>query len=140
MLYLICKVIVGLYLLIMAYIDFRRKAIPMLPGAICLLVISVALLIFGTGPLSLAMGILVGAVLYGISRLSRGGVGEGDALIYAVTGTVLGFYGNLELLLISLTLAALVGLFLLVVKKVGRKHKMPFVPFTFVAYGMVMFL
>ena len=140
MISIICRLFIGLYLLIMSIIDFRKKEIPLLPGVICLTVVSAAMLVFGTGLLSLVMGVFIGVFLFGISRLSRGGVGEADALVYAVTGAGLGFYGNLELLLISLVLAAVVGLFLLVVKKVGRKYRMPFVPFTFVAYGMVVFL
>ncbi|MBR6229052.1 MAG: prepilin peptidase [Eubacterium sp.] len=140
MITIICEITVSIYLLIMAIIDFRKKAIPLLPGVICLLAVSTVLLVAGTGVLSLAMGVLIGALLYGISRISRGGLGQADALVYAVTGAVLGFYKNLELLLVSLILAALIGLFLLVVKKVGRKYRMPFVPFTFIAYGMVIFL
>ena len=140
MITIICEITVSIYLLIMAIIDFRKKAIPLLPGVICLLAVSTVLLVAGTGVLSLAMGVLIGVLLYGISRISRGGLGQADALVYAVTGAVLGFYKNLELLLVSLILAALIGLFLLVVKKVGRKYRMPFVPFTFIAYGMVIFL
>ena len=140
MIRVILEILVGVYLLIMGIIDFRKKEIPILPGVICLSLVTVTRLVSGEGILSVGMGVFVGLLLYGVSRISRGAVGEADALVYAVTGALLGGYGNLELLLISLILAALFGGLLLVIKRVGRKYRMPFVPFTFVAYGMVMCL
>jgi len=78
--------------------------------------------------------------LYIVSKLSRGSIGEGDALVYMVTGVSVGFFRNFELLVLSLFFASMTGLFLLVTRKVGRKYAMPFIPFTAVAYGVVMML
>ena len=134
----VVRILVGVYLLIMAVIDIRKKAIPLLPGFILLGVSTVTLLVCGDSPLLPGLGIGVGLLLYGVSRVSRGGVGAADGLVYAVTGAGLGFYGNMELLLVSLLMAALVGGFLLMVKKVGRKYRMPFVPFTLAGYVLVL--
>ena len=137
---IILDTLVAVYLLCMSVIDFREKRIPLWPGIICLLIISVSRLVAGINPVGIGMGIGVGVFLYGVSKVSRGNIGEADALVYAVTGSAIGCARNLELLLVSLLLAAVVGGSLLVIKKVGLKYQMPFVPFIFASYGMVMLL
>ncbi len=132
--------VLAVYLLIMAVIDCKRKSIPILPGVVCLIIISVVRLIVGVSPVTVGAGICVGAVMFAISKLSRGGIGEADGLVYAVTGAALGIIRNCELLLVSLILAAIVGVLLMVVKKVGSKYKLPFVPFTLASFGVVMLL
>ena len=85
-------------------------------------------------------GCRVGVFLYLMSKATRGAVGEGDALVYLMTGVTLGFFGNIELLTLSLFFSAIVSVFLLVFRKVGKKKRIPFVPFTAIAYGVVMVL
>lgn len=133
-------VIAGGYLAVMAVIDHRHREIPVAPGAACMVFIALAQFVAGTPAGEWLPGAGIGIFLFVISRLSRGGVGSGDALVYLVTGLALGFPRNLELLILSLVLAALTGLVLLVFRRVGRKHEMPFVPFTAVAYGVVLML
>ena len=137
---LVVGMIVAVYLVWMAVTDIRKKSIPLWPGVICLVGLSAALLVAGRSPVSIGLGIGVGGVLFGVSRVSRGGVGEGDAMVYAVTGMVTGLAGNLEILLLSLVMAAVVGGGLLIVRKAGLKTRLPFVPFTLVSYGVVMLL
>lgn len=132
--------LVAVYLAVMAVTDLRKKEILLWPGTLCLLIVTVMRLVAGISPVGIGLGIGVGALLYGVSRISHGGIGAADALVYAVTGAAIGFTRNLELLLVSLILAAIVGGVLLLVKKVGLKYRMPFVPFTLVSYGMVMLL
>lgn len=134
------EIMVVIYLLVMTIIDCKKKSIPILPGIILLITISVVRLVMGVSPVTVMLGICVGAVLFGISRISKGEIGEGDGLVYAVTGAAVGIIKNCELLLVSLVLAAFVGVILMVFKKVGRKYKLPFVPFTLVSYGIVVFL
>jgi len=129
-----------IYLVVMAIIDRRRKEIPVIPGFVILFFLIIAQLIKGTKWSFIFFGILVGVALYIVSKLSRGSIGEGDALVYMVTGVSVGFFRNFELLVLSLFFASMTGLFLLVTRKVGRKYAMPFIPFTAVAYGVVMML
>ena len=140
MIEIVTDLVLVVYLLSMAIIDCKRKAIPILPGVVCLIIISVVRLVSGVDPITVGSGICLGGVLYGISRISKGEIGEADALVYAVTGAALGIIKNCELLLVSLVLAAVIGVILMVIKKVGRKYRLPFVPFTLVSFGMVMFL
>lgn len=129
-----------LYLVVMAVIDIRKKSIPVIPGVVLLLIVAVVRLVAGVSPVTVGAGVGIGVLLYGISRVSKGEIGEADGLVYAVTGAALGIMKNCELLLVSLILAAIVGGVLMIFKKVGRKYKLPFVPFTLVSYGMVIFL
>lgn len=134
------QIIAGGYLVVMAIIDRKHRMIPIAPGVVCLFVVLLAQFISGQSPMQWMPGVLVGALMYVISRVSRGSIGEGDAFVYLVTGLALGFVRNVELLIISLFLASFVAAFLLLVKRVGRKYTMPFIPFTAVAYGVVIVL
>lgn len=136
----ILVVIVGIYLAVMAVVDGRSKEIPVFPGMICFVCIVVGQIAGGTPWQSWLPGISIGVVLYGISKGSRGSIGEGDALVYILTGALLGVVRNLELLLLSLLLCSVASIGLLVVRRVGRHHKIAFVPFTAIAYGMVVLL
>lgn len=128
------------YLAGMAVIDGRKKEIPCLPGWLCIVLLSAIQIIQKEEIVLLCSGAAVGLFLWGVSKVTKGGIGEGDALVYAVTGIALGFWGNLELLVLSLFMASAVSLWLLAVKKRGRKYKIPFIPFTAAAYGVVFFL
>lgn len=133
-------IITGSYLAIMAVIDRRKKEIPILPGMVCILAVVLAQILNHTGWLYWSSGLMVGVFLYLVSRLTRGAVGEGDALVYLLTGAALGFFRNLELLMLSLLFSSIVAGFLILFRRVGRKYKIPFVPFTAIAYGVVMIL
>lgn len=128
---------VGIYLTIMSIWDLRRREIPMLPGLISVLLVCVGQICTGTSWKSWVMGALIGVIIYMVGRLSRGGVGTGDALVYVITGLCLGLARNLDILALSLFMAAMVGVTLLIFGKVGKKYAMPFIPFTAIAYGLV---
>ena len=132
--------ITGTYLAAMAVIDRRRKEIPVIPGIFCLVVLALAQIVNGKGWIHWVPGLLIGLFLYLVSKVTRGAIGEGDALVYLLTGIALGFFRNLELLICSLFLASIVSGFLLVFCRVGKKYRVPFVPFTALAYGMVMLI
>ena len=132
--------IVGVYLIVMAAIDRRTKQIPVWPGAVCMAVVALIHIIGGMDWKNWLPGISVGIFLYAVSRVSRGRVGAGDALVYAVTGLALGFFRNVELLAASLFLASVAALVLVTVRRVGRNYAMPFVPFTAAAFVIVVCL
>lgn len=131
-------IITGVYLAVMAVIDRQKKKIPVLPGALCILVIVCVQLVARVNWSQWIPGVLVGLFLYGVSKATRGAVGEGDALVYFLTGAALGFFRNLELFILSLFFSALAAGFLLVFRKVGKNYKIPFVPFTALAYGVML--
>ena len=79
-------------------------------------------------------GAAIGVMLMFIARLTGESIGMGDGLALVVTGIFLGFWGNLELFLMALFFAGATALFLLIVKKKGKKYRLPFLPFLAAAY------
>jgi prepilin signal peptidase PulO-like enzyme (type II secretory pathway) len=130
----------GIYIAWMAVVDLIRKEIPVLPGLICGGVILLTQLLSGNNWLFRLSGMVIGIALLLLNRITKGKIGAGDALVYTVTGAALGFTRNLELLMLSLLFASLAAIALIVIRHVGRNYAMPFIPFTAVAYGMVVLL
>ena len=83
---------------------------------------------------SILAGMGIGGALLLLSILTRGKIGIGDGILLVVTGIYLGLEQNLILLLSSLFICALYALFLLILRKKGRKDTIAFVPFVFVSY------
>ncbi len=130
--------IAAAYLAAMSVIDIRKKEIPVLPGLICFGILTILQTAAGAGLRTSLAGAVLSVFLWGVSRITGGGIGEGDALIFAVTGAALGFWANLEILVLGLFLSAAAGAFLLLVRRVSVKSRIPFVPFAAVSYGAVM--
>ena len=79
------------------------------------------------------MASLLGIVFLLISWISPAMVGMGDGICILLLGFLWEWYEILTMCAIALLMAGVMGGVLLVLKKVTRKTKMPFVPFLFVA-------
>lgn len=81
----------------------------------------------------MAFSASLGLVLFAVSRLMRGAVGEGDSLFFLVSGLFLPAAQNLMLFFYGLFLCSLAGLVILAdgvrKKKNVRKQSVPFLPF-----------
>lgn len=138
MLDLLIKAVLGGLLLLTAIQDIRNKSIStwILLSGLVLVVIGVPF----TSSLSLldrGLGLLTGLSVMGISKATGGKIGMGDGMLLCISGIGLGFWNNLELFAIGLFLAAIVSIVLLIMKKVNRKHSIPFVPFLFMGYLII---
>ena len=75
-------------------------------------------------------GLLAGGGLFLLVYfISRKGLGGGDVKFMAAAGLYLGFTDTLPAILYGTVLAALTGLVLILLKKIGRKDTIPLVPF-----------
>lgn len=83
-------------------------------------------------------GILPGIFILGLSRMTRGQIGMGDGMVFMLTGLYLGLVENLLLMCISFFLAGIWGLFRLVVCHCSKNERMPFLPFLFFGYLLMM--
>lgn len=117
------------------YWDIKKKEIP------CnLLVIGGAIIVplqfvLGRGNfIDTCFGILIGVMLMGLSKLTRGAIGMGDALVMVLLGTVVGGWNALLILFYSVMLSAVVSMGLLAFHKVHRKDTLPFLPYLFLSY------
>lgn len=80
-------------------------------------------------------GALVGGLIFlFILLVSRGGMGEGDLLLIASLGLVLGPYLVLLNILLSFVLGSLISIFLLLTEIKNQKDPIPFGPFIIIAF------
>lgn len=128
------------FLITMAFIDKRTKQIPIMPLLGLSIVFVVCNFILEKGIFEWLSGIVIGIVLLVVSIITSGRIGAGDALVYVLTGIVLGIYKNLELLILALFFASIASAILIFVKHVGKNYRIPFLPFTALAYGVVIFI
>jgi leader peptidase (prepilin peptidase)/N-methyltransferase len=84
-------------------------------------------------------GLTVGLITMLISKMTAGKIGMGDGILLCVTGIGLGFWNNLELFGIALFLAAVLSILLLLSRIVDRKKSIPFIPFLFAGYLIIVF-
>lgn len=130
-------VILGIGLFAASVRDVRRHMV-WVPGMVLLGGAGVLSAMISFNWQEVLCGILPGILLYGLSRVSRGAIGEGDALVFAVCGIYLGLEKDLLLLWLSLFLAMLAGSFLLLRKKGNRKTRIPLVPFVAAGYMILL--
>lgn len=83
-------------------------------------------------------GMLIGALIVLLGRVSKGGIGYGDGLLLVISGVYLGLVENLQLFLLATLIASIWALFLLIILKKGRKYKIAFVPCLFAAYIIIL--
>jgi prepilin signal peptidase PulO-like enzyme (type II secretory pathway) len=126
---------------IAAVIDAKTKQIPNLLVVLMLaswVIISVPMLLFGlTSPIPLlidsGLGFVISGVLFLlIYLLSRKGLGGGDVKFMSAAGLYLGVSGSLTAIFLGSLFASLVGLVLILLKKIGRKDTIPLAPFLYV--------
>ena len=83
---------------------------------------------------SRAGGLAVGLVLLFFAYFSKEAVGIADGVIISICGVALGVYETVMLCFFAALYAAVFSFILLLCKKVGRKSRIPFLPFLFLGY------
>ena len=86
----------------------------------------------------LMTGMSVGIVLLLYSLVTHESIGYGDGCLFVMTGLFLGFWENLVLLLLASVLAGIGAAVLLFFRKKKKKERIPFVPFVFTAYVLLL--
>lgn len=134
----------GILLLITAYEDWKKREVNvwllLVFGALGILRLllpkpgSPAALISAFG------GAAIGAVVMGVSRLTRGAIGMGDGMLLVVTGIYIGFWDNMSIFLAGSFFAALLSIMLLLMKKATKKTSCPFIPFLLLGFLCVKLL
>lgn len=80
------------------------------------------------------LSLLPGIIFIGLGWLSKWQIGIGDGIIILIMGLWLGIRETVAVLLMGMFLCSIVCGGLLLARKAGRKTKVPFVPFLWVAY------
>lgn len=129
------KILVGILLCLCSITDLKQKAIPL-----SYLIIGFALLVVlillhkDLGYLSRLKGMSIGGAILVLGKVTRGQIGDGDGILFCLTGLGLGFWDNFYLLFLSLFFSAVFSIVMLVIKKMNRKQTFPFVPFMLFGY------
>lgn len=85
-------------------------------------------------------GIVPGILLIILSKVTDQSIGYGDGIILAEIGLITGAGKCMLILAAALAMAGVFSLVLVVVKKVDKRYKIPFVPFMTAAYVAVLYL
>lgn len=79
----------------------------------------------------------IGALFYGISLLTGGQIGRGDALLFAMTGAGVGLQDNIVLLYLTFLCAFVAAAVLWIGRRVGKNYKLPLAPFVLLSFCMM---
>lgn len=136
----ISDIIVIISLIISSIQDFKYKKISLWIISFSALLLLVLSIFKKSGLITIIGGVIVGIIVISISIITRSKIGIGDGIVLIMTGIVLGFWRNLELFMYALSIAALISILLLILKKVKKKDSLPFVPFILISYLIVLFI
>ena len=134
-------ILLGVCLGLSAYTDLRKRLISVwicliFGGCGLALAVIEACMLHSWGPAGDALlGLVPAAILYGASRITRGAIGTGDAILFAVSGLYLGLIRNLALIWTSCFFALAAGGVLIALKKIKRKSSLPLAPFALAAWA-----
>jgi len=129
--------------------DFKRKRIPneFVLGMIAVWTIFAVPQLFIDTDAGVAylvksiLGFLVGGGLFlFVYLISKQGLGGGDVKFMAAAGLYLGLNGVLPVILYGSVLSALVGITLILLKRIERKDAMPLAPFLYIGIIVTVFV
>jgi len=82
-------------------------------------------------------GVVPGILLVILAKITEQSIGYGDGIILAEIGLITGVGKCMLILAAALAMAGIFSLAIVVIKKVDKRHKIPFVPFMTAAYMAV---
>ncbi len=120
-----------------AYYDIRWKSIPWtILGTGVIFMVICRILQRNDEGIAMLLAVLPGIVLLFIAWATGETIGFGDGMSVLLLGGMTGFRNCIWVLCISLMLLSAIAVLLLALKKAGRKTKIPYLPFLFVAEGI----
>lgn len=128
----VCTVI---FLGICCYQDLKSYTIPVFLLPVFFVTSGILKLLFCRGfTVNIIWGLLPGIILFGISKLSKEAIGEGDCYLFLYLGFVTGAQSVFLVMTIAFFLAAGYALYLIFVKKLDKQTRFAFAPFIFMAH------
>ncbi len=146
--FLILRDLFAIYLLVVLFVyDLKWKLVPdkiILPAIGFFLIYNILLYLFNISDISIIdmiVGVLVGGGFFAAQFwISKGRwVGGGDVRMGALMGVILGWSDIVVALVIAYVLGSFISMFLLLWKKIGLQHRIPFVPFLAVSTLITMY-
>ena len=135
----IINVITVIFLSILSYQDIRTKTFSLrILAAFGVVASLVVVLRINDGMALYLAGAVIGLFLLILSLITKGKIGIGDALMFMITGALLGINANVSLLYLTCLLSGLFALILLITKKKNRQERIPLAPFTLASFLVLM--
>ncbi len=120
---------------ICTYTDIRRKVINiLLVAGFGILSLILHLVFKDMTSVQLFTALIPGAVLFLISRLTGGKLGEGDAVVAMVLGVMTGWLDGIRILTAGMIFAAATGVLLVLAGYRKYSNTMPLIPYIFGGY------
>lgn len=124
---------------ISSVVDMHRKQIPVVVLFVAAVWISVVLHVQG----ELHYGRMLGAfTIWGIftliSLLTKGCLGAGDGMLFALVGLAMGIQRNIAIIMLCFLFAFVLATGMIILRKATRKTQMPLAPLVF--FSTVFFL
>ena len=112
------------------WFDIREQKIPVLFLALAAVgVIPIALWKETLPIASRICGLILGLAFLGIAHITGEAIGKADAALIMLVGAGIGFSDLCIVLLLSFAALLMTAMVLIIVKKAGRKSRVPFYPF-----------
>lgn len=119
--------------------DIRKKQVSVVPTLLLAAAGMVLSIISGDwNSWKVILRFLPGGITFLIAWMTRESIGYGDALVLLCIGCFLPGVQMINLCMAAFTLSGLFALFLLLVRKKGRKTQVPFVPFLLAGYCVIL--
>ncbi len=132
-------ILLAAVMIICAAVDIKKKEIPigvfLLLGAIALIG---SMVCEGHKWYHVAAGSAPGIILLLLAKITEQSIGYGDGIVLAEIGCLIGAGNSVILLAGALALAGVFSLGMLVIKKVDKRYKIPFIPFLTAVYVVML--
>lgn len=134
----VIRILILAVMAVCAVVDIRKKEISV-KLIVLLGLVAISNCIFGRQQeLVMAMaGVVPGILMLIFAKITEQSIGYGDGIILAEIGLVTGAGKCMLILAVALAMAGLFSLGIIVIKKVDKKYKIPFIPFLTLSYLLV---
>ncbi len=125
----------GLFLVIAAIMDIRKKRLPVILLLVWIVSGMIIYAFFHTSDITdEIMGVILGAVFIAISLVSDGKLGLGDGMAVFALGVYLGGRGAGFTCIYALILSSIFSMIILISGRYARHREFPFIPFLLIGY------
>lgn len=118
--------------MINAWTDWKKREIDVRYTLIFVIMV----ILFGAGKETCVTGILPGGLLWMLSKLVNGYIGEGDGIVCMAAGWVAGFWNIISVIFLACVFVCIYSVYRRLVNKVEQKE-LPFVPFLLAGWMMI---
>lgn len=138
---MVSQVVMTLYLGAASVADIQKQRLSMMLLALSVVPIAVSIVMNKDISLESRMwGVIFGGAAVALTLLTKGGIGVGDGLMFLILGAVCGGTECVAIMGASLLFSGLYSGIMLILKRLGPKSRIPFIPFIFAAYSVVSLL